>query len=427
MQRKINGLLVLFSLLGGALGYVLGEILLHQLEDKTPQIVNVGLYFGILALCIGLGCLLAEMISPRLNGASWRQMYMGTSWKLWIPATLVLLLVAGAALEFLYEVDMGGQRQVRNIVFVIDNSGSMRQTDPDNARYAAAKSLIGQMDSAKQVSVISFGNEAEVIQPFVKAHDQDTKLAIYEKIDALEPTEDGTNIEGALNQAMQLIRQESTKGTLVILLSDGVSDVDVDKTLSDYIDQRIAVHTVGLSLVDPSGTRLLETIAGRTGGQYYDVEEAKDLSLVFQQIYNTVGERTLLTERTGTLESSSLYMILRIVALTLIGTLIGLALGIMFDNRYLAKSFAIGGAAAGLLAGCLLEFGLSGSPWLDGMIRLLAALILALIISLFTMVVPIKEHGVKSYSGSARPGRQGSAAQAFDQPDKDRTSRGFNR
>ncbi|WP_195573733.1 vWA domain-containing protein [Paenibacillus sp. 1001270B_150601_E10] len=426
MQRKINGLLVLFSLLGGALGFVLGEILLHQLEGKTPHILNIGLYFGVLALCIGLGCLLAEMISPKLNGASWRQMYMGTSWKLWIPATLVLLLVVGAALEFLYEVDMGSQRQVRNIVFVIDNSGSMQQTDPDNARYAAAKSLIGQMDSAKQVSVVAFGNEAEVIQPFVKVSDQDAKLAIYEKIDSLAPTDDGTNIEGALNQAMQLIREESTKGTLVILLSDGVSDVNVDKTLRDYIDQHIAIHTVGLSLVDPSGTQLLETIANRTNGQYYDVEEAKDISLVFQQIYNTVGDRTLLTERTGSLEGSSLYMIMRILAITIIGAAIGIALGIVFDNRYLAKSFAIGGAAAGLLAGCVLEFGLSGSTWLDGIVRLIAALILALVTTLFTLIVPIQEHGARSYSRSSRPVRT-DAGQAFDQPKSDRTSRGFNK
>ena len=41
----------------------------------------------------------------------------------------------------------------------------------------------------------------------------------------------------------------------------------------------------------------------------------------------------------------------------------GLALGIVFDNRHLALSFSIGGAVSGVLAGVVLEYGLSGEKW----------------------------------------------------------------
>ncbi len=82
MQRKLNLLLLLFSLLGGAVGYIIAEIMLNTWGKDWPRIVAVGLYFGVLALCIGLGCLIAEVMSPRLNGPSWKQRYAGTSWKL---------------------------------------------------------------------------------------------------------------------------------------------------------------------------------------------------------------------------------------------------------------------------------------------------------------------------------------------------------
>lgn len=125
MQRKINLLLLLLSLIGGAAGYVIGEVVLHVWGSDLPRIVAIGLYLGILALCIGTGCLIAEMMSPRLNGPSWRQRYMGTSWKLLVPATLVLVFVLGLVLEFVYEINPGHAKPVKDIALVIDNSGSM--------------------------------------------------------------------------------------------------------------------------------------------------------------------------------------------------------------------------------------------------------------------------------------------------------------
>ncbi|MBW7460262.1 VWA domain-containing protein, partial [Paenibacillus sepulcri] len=72
MQRKINMLLLLFSIIGGAIGFAFGEVILGGLLESWPRFIVIGLYFGVLALCIGLACLLAEMIAPRLNGSSWR-------------------------------------------------------------------------------------------------------------------------------------------------------------------------------------------------------------------------------------------------------------------------------------------------------------------------------------------------------------------
>lgn len=429
MQRKINGLLVLFSLIGGAVGAVIGELLLGQLSDRLPGFVVIGLYFGILALSVGLFCLVAEMISPRLNGASWRQRYVGTSWKLLVPATLVMLLLAGAVFEFLYELNVGRARTVKDIVLIIDNSGSMQETDPDDRRYEAAKSLIGQMDSGKQVAVIVFDDQPELIQPFVRVRDQEVKNEVYAAIDALEPTNSGTDIGEALQSSMEQIKgQSSSRGAMAILLSDGVSSVHLAQVLADYQDRGVAVNTIGLGLSmaggNFEGAALLKDIAEQTGGQYYDEVDASNLTFVFQKIYDTLDERTLVTERTGMMENSTYYMILRIIFVLGLGALLGLALGMMFDNRHLAKSFTIGGVVSGLLAGILLELGLNG--WLigDAMIRLLACLILATVMTLFTLVVPVGANGVRTTMR-----RRGTAAQngntGYEKPARDRRNRGF--
>lgn len=425
MQRKINMLLVLFSLIGGAIGFAVGELLLRHLPGELPVIVIIGLYFGILALSIGLFCLLAEIIAPRLNGMSWRQRYTGFSWKLLIPATLVMLFILGLALEFAYQLNLGGLKPVKDIVLVIDNSGSMRETDPNQDRYDAAKRLIRKMDSDKRVAVMIFNDNVNLLQPFVQLKDDAAKDAVFAKIDALEPTEGGTNIGLSLAESMKHIQESRTagRGTMVILLSDGFSELDTGTALAEYQKNSIAVNTIGLSLVDAKGSVLLKQIAELTGGQYYDVSKADDLSFVFQKIYDNLGERTLLTERTGPMQDNVYYMILRMAALVCVGTAIGLSLGLLFDNRYLARSFGFGGAVAGLMAGILLELGLSGQSFTDGIIRLLADLVLAGVISLFSWIIPIKENN-RLREDRHRSGRPGTTS-GFPERSKDSTSKGF--
>lgn len=421
MQRKLNPLLLLLSLVGGGLGFAIGEFLLRQWGTGLPVIVVTGIYFGILALCIGLACLIAEMISPRLSGSSWRQRYTGTSWKLLIPSTLVALFLLGLLFEWVYQLNPGSAKPVKDIVLVIDNSGSMKDTDPNQDRYTAAKNLINRMDEDNRVSVMVFDHATTLLQPFTRVKNQETKDEIIAEIDGLATTDGGTDISLALEDTMTHIQEshDAARSAMVIMLSDGFSETDHARVLADYKLQQIAVNTIGLSLVNPDGAQLLQTIAAETGGQYYDVQNAADLSFVFQKIYDDVGDRSLLTKRTGVMEDSVYYQIVRIVAMLLIGAAMGLALGTVFDNRHLALSFSIGGAVSGVLAGVVLEYGLSGEEIGDASVRLIACLLLAGIIALFTLVIPVKESS-KIIRNVQRPGRTGRG-----QRENDSTSRGF--
>lgn len=209
MQRKINLLLLFFSLIGGGVAFLFGEWLLSWYND-LPSILLVGIYFAIVALGVGVGCLLAEMISPRLNGASWKQRYLGLSWKP-LPLMIVLALGVGALTEFVYELNFGGARPVKNVVMAIDDSGSMTQSDPDNSRYSAAKALITKMDTDNKVAVVTFNNEAVVVQPLTPLSNSENREKVLTAIDNLQPTEGGTNISGAVSEALKEIDSDGKK------------------------------------------------------------------------------------------------------------------------------------------------------------------------------------------------------------------------
>ncbi|WP_020617133.1 vWA domain-containing protein [Paenibacillus daejeonensis] len=431
MQRKVNLLLLMLGLLGAGIGFVLGELLLGVYGDSMPRAVLIGLYFGVVALSIGICTMIAELMQPILSGSSWRARYTDLSWKLLVPATLVLMFLGGSLFQLLYGLHLGGERQVRDYVLVIDNSGSMLQTDPNNDRFTSARELVDRMRDDSRVAVVVFTDQAEVVQPFTRMDRQIEKDEVYAAIDSLQTVDGGTDFAAALDQTLQLIENRSNpdRGVMAILLSDGQSDADIQSQLDRFVEQEIVLHTIGLALDDASGVAALESISSVTGGSYHDVREADELSLIYQTLYDeSVEDRTLVTERDGPSADSTFYQWFRILAIVALGGLMGIGMGLFFDNRYLARSFGIGGAVGGLIGGWLLDNSLSGAGFTDGLTRLATLLIIAFFICLFPLLVPVRENNRGQTTGTGktrRAVRTGRPTDDEDRPVRDRRHRGF--
>lgn len=390
--RRVNLLMLFFSAIGGMLGFAVGEFLLKTLENQIPDIVLVGLYFGQLVFFIGIMCLVAEMISPVLNGRGWRDKYTGSSWAYLVPLTLVLFFVLGAALQFVYQFNIGKVQNADDIVMLVDSSGSMAETDPSNQRLQAAQMLVDQMTDKNRVSVIVFNQDAEVLQPMTQVSDDKIKQQIKDKIAGNLP-DGGTNLQSALDTTLKQIDETSVSGRapMVILLSDGISEINLNNSIFPYIDENITIHTVGMMKEDINGTDLLKNISDETGGNYYSVKNPDELTSVFQKIYMNKDKRLLVDRRNGKAVHNLTYTFLRILFITIIGVLIGTAIGLMFDNKYLVKGFTIGGIVSGLIAGLILEVGFLNIPLLGAAYRCMADVALATIFTLFSLTVIMNE------------------------------------
>ena len=407
-QRKWNALMTLMSLIGGLLGFFIGEIILNQWEGRMHETLLIGLYFGQFALIVGLFCLIAEIISPRLNGNNWRLRYAGDGWKLLVPGTLVMLFAAGALFQFLYGFSIEKKDTPKDYVLLLDMSESMKETDPNKQSIQAAQSFIQRMDRSERAALFTFNEGAKLNFPLTKITDAGVKNQLSSKLAEVDEPSGQTDIGNALNTVMDYLHKEGDpkRRVAVILISDGYNQVNYSKVLAPYIEERIQVHTVGILSNDDRGNEVLRRISNDTGGTFQNVQRADRVSLAFNQIYDSVQHRHLLNERVGASSADTYYAVLRVVLITLLGTLLGLSLGIVFDNRYLAKSFMIGGTVAGLLAGLILENGLPGADY-PSIYRALADAVLALVLSLSTMIVAVRQD--EDRSSGLRGGRRGLA------------------
>ncbi|MBI6872277.1 vWA domain-containing protein [Clostridium aciditolerans] len=399
-EKRINLTMTVMSLIGGCIGFIIGEVLINLYRYTLPHSLLMGLYFGILALCIGLMCLIAEMINPRLNGFSWKNNYLKTSFKFLIPCTLVLLFIFGALFQFLYEAGTGKIRKINDVVFVIDTSGSMSKTDPNNERFSAALDLLNSMNEENRVSFYRFDDTSEQILPMTEVTDK-MKKDIKEKLKLHENPKGNTNMGDALQKAYDEIKltEKPDRNAMIILLSDGGDTYNLDNNFNEIMkpfkSTGIPIYTVGMA--DGNNYYMLKKISRESNGNYYGVKEAKDLKGIFNKIYKDRQQRLLMDKRNGVYESSILYIMLRVILISLLGCLIAVSVSLVFDNKNLLKGFLLGGAISGIVAGLIIELGFLYLPWIGILYRALADIIMALVFTLIPINIDVKDYSKTTY------------------------------
>lgn len=389
--RKINWLMVILSLIGGALGAVIGEIVLSKLGSKVPDSILIGIYFGVISLFIAIACFISELLNPALNGYAWRSSYAGVTLRYLILTSLIFTFVISALLQLIYGLNLVPSKKINDVVMLIDVSGSMGESDPSNERFSAAKELIDSMENNKRAAVLAFNNELAVVQPMAYI-DSNLKQELDGKLRNYTVPTGGTDIKKALDETVKHIkdRAESGRNPMVILLTDGLDDTYagsvIDTSIAPFKEMKIPVYTVGLYGADDY---LLKRISKETRGDYFSIKEASNLKGLFNRIYSAREQRLLVDQRNGIMEYSIVYAILRVLFIMIISFCICLGLGLMFDNKNIAKSFSFGGILSGFVAGLILEVGFNTMPWRAVTLRMAAVCVMALIFTLIPVLVRI--------------------------------------
>ena len=202
----------------------------------------------------------------------------------------------------------------REIVLTLDDSGSMRQTDPDALSKQAALMFVDLMASDDRLSVVAFERSARVIQPLGELGDAGSKKSISQRIMGLSRSGGFTNIEAALESAAgQFSAGDKTKRA-VLLLTDGKIDFDDNpsmeteeekasrKKIVTELAQRLkqkAISIYAIAFGAQADSQLLQELAEATQGLHFTIEKANQIAGVYFKIFNQVKEPQLAPVRAG--------------------------------------------------------------------------------------------------------------------------------
>ncbi len=181
----------------------------------------------------------------------------------------------------------------KNIILLIDNSGSMQTTDSKRLSLVAAYMLIDTLDSNTNLNILSFGDKVVYTK---KLQDKPSRDILKQQLSEVKFTDKNTNLKDGMAEALDQLKAV-TGEKIIIVLSDGREDIkgvnmevhkkELDSIISDAQKEKIKIHSIGLS--KDSDKEVLSNISNKTDGDYFYSENASGLFDIFSKILGNIN------------------------------------------------------------------------------------------------------------------------------------------
>lgn len=191
-----------------------------------------------------------------------------------------------------------------NVVFVIDASGSMNNTDSAKWRFEAMDLFLGlATDEGNRIGAVVFNDGIVMKQDIQEINGKQMKETLSQGLRTAE-TKGDTDIGAAILTAAEMLDEsrDAALPSAIVLLSDGNTDLPEDTTgemlkqseaskkeaIERARQNRYPIYAICLNANSAANPAELSDIANATAGQFVEVSKAEDLKEVFAKFYNMI-------------------------------------------------------------------------------------------------------------------------------------------
>lgn len=204
----------------------------------------------------------------------------------------VMLLVLSGAGQALSGIGDDGI----DLIFVIDNSGSMRKNDPGFMTLATVKAFLDQLPPETRVGMVMFGRKAKLLEPLGDMSNPVARERILSSLDRIDYSGQFTNSAAGIERALYELKTggRSMSHKCIIFLTDGIIDTgrpQRDIELTDWLKNDLAaagrlagVRIFGIAFTDEADFALIQAVSSRTEGAYYRVYDPNEIGDVLRQV-----------------------------------------------------------------------------------------------------------------------------------------------
>lgn len=183
----------------------------------------------------------------------------------------------------------------KDVMLVLDNSGSMHKNDPQFLARGAVASFIDDLDTDSRAGLLIFDQSVTQAVPLTSIDDAG-KGALIRALDNInyrgQLTDSPAAIERAIYELKTNARDDAEK--FIIFMTDGIVDTgqaaaDVEKTkwlreelADDAAENRIKVYAIAFT--EHADFFLIQSLAKKTDGEYFRALTPADLTDVFASV-----------------------------------------------------------------------------------------------------------------------------------------------
>ncbi len=185
------------------------------------------------------------------------------------------------------------------IMFVLDNSGSMKKNDPDRITKVVVTNFIKNAVNGSRIGMVIFGKDARILEPITEITESITRIKLINSLEQLDYQGQLTNTPAGIERAIYALKTSKEKNVekAIILLTDGIIDTG-DKTRDaeeeTWLKEQLAlecrdlgIRIYGIAFTDKADFRLMQILAKKTDGEYFRIYKAEEI----QNVFNRINER----------------------------------------------------------------------------------------------------------------------------------------
>jgi pSer/pThr/pTyr-binding forkhead associated (FHA) protein/Mg-chelatase subunit ChlD len=214
-----------------------------------------------------------------------------------------ILLILVVLHSVLYTSDVQGEvASSRDIVMVLDNSGSMKKNDPGFLTKNVVSDFLDRLSGDVRISLIIFDEKSRLAIPLTPSANEETSQKIIQTLDELNYRGMYTNIPSAIERAIYELKENGRKDVekLIIFMTDGIIDTgnqaqDMEKYqwLKDELSlesKEAGIRIFGIAFTEHADFELIQALGLKTGGGYYRAFKVEDIQGVLSRINESISK-----------------------------------------------------------------------------------------------------------------------------------------
>ena len=271
----------------------------------------------------------------------------------------IFIIILALLLCSVFATPYAAAQAPRDIMLVLDNSGSMRQNDPRFLTKKVVSDFVARLSADTHIGIVIFDEKVNLALPLSPGGTGETKHTIHATLNKLnyrgKLTDSPAGMERAIYELKNKGRKDASK--VIVFMTDGIVDTgdkarDLERArwLREDLaaqSQRLGIRIFGIAFTDQADFQLIQALGEKTGGGYYRALKADEIPHIFEQIDSSIQaplpnpqETTKPGERKDA--SSGLMVIVSIVVLGVIALAVIVIRG--------KKSGGAAGAGAGTIS-----------------------------------------------------------------------------
>ena len=182
-------------------------------------------------------------------------------------------------------------------ILILDNSGSMKDSDPTGLRFTGARLFVSLLDVGDSAGVITFSTGSRALTDgMVTIGSESQKVPLLSSLAPQEP-EGFTDIKAALEQVASMAVGYSPT---IVLLTDG--NPEIPNPYPTYEQETLAfanslgASVMAIALTNAARTPFLDQLAIETGGKVISADTANDLLDAYLSVFGQIKDRTIIAE-----------------------------------------------------------------------------------------------------------------------------------